>query len=159
MRKMLFGNKDVMIIFIIMLLIFSNVMFRVGVNSDLPLHVNIARDMMNSNHLFSNNFLMYFSINLLTCFSGNYQMMSWVLVVFLALSNTLKYYIVREDFLERYSRKISILASCSLLVVYIFPLMFFLKIFGIFCSANNMFAIITKSLFTNNILSVIIKLI
>lgn len=131
-------NLDVVFIFLLMLLVFGCIMFYVG-NSDLPAHANIALDMLNNNRLFSTNFLMYFCVNILTFFSGNIFCMCIVLVVLIALSNTLKYKFVKDELLDKYDDKIASLSSFTLLFVYIIPVFYFLKYIGFFQNTHNMY--------------------
>lgn len=139
MRRLLKGNIDAISVFVFMLCIFSYIMFVVKWESDLCAHVNIAKDMLEEQRLFTTNFLMYFLVNLLTSFSGYEGAMRGVLVFLISIANTAKYIIVREAFYEWTSTKIAKIASVAMLFVYIIPLMYFLKPLGIFLSANNMY--------------------
>lgn len=138
-RRILKGNIDGMGIFVLMLGIFSYIMFVIKWESDLYAHVYIAQQMLEEHRLFSTNFLMYFFINLLTLFTGNKYLMRVALVLLLALANTAKYTIARNAFYEWTSSKIAKWASFSMLFVYVIPIMYFLKPLGIFLSANNMY--------------------
>lgn len=138
-RNIIKKNLDVIGIFALMVSIFAYIMFVIKWNSDLPAHAHIAQQMLEEHRLFSTNFLMYFLINLLTFFTGAKYPMRAVLVLLLAAANTAKYAIVREAFCEWTSSKTAILASFSMLFVYIIPLMYFLKPLGIFLSADNMY--------------------
>ena len=139
MRRLLKGNIDAISIFGFMLCIFSYIMFVVKWDSDLCAHVNIAKDMLEEQRLFTTNFLMYFLVNLFTSFSGYEGAMRAVLVFLISIANTAKYIIVREAFHEWTSTKIAKIASVAMLFVYIIPLMYFLKPLGIFLSADNMY--------------------
>lgn len=132
-------NIDIVCVFIVMLLVFSYIMFVIKENSDLCAHVRIAQNMLTAHKLFSNNFLMYFLINLLTLFTGYELWMQTVLVILISISNTIKYWLVRDAFKEWTTETTAKLSSAALLFVYVIPLMYFLKPFGIFMSANNMY--------------------
>lgn len=132
-------NIDTLGIFVLMLGIFSYIMFVIKWESDLCAHVYIAQQMLEEHRLFSTNFLMYFLINLLTLFTGYKYPMRVALVLLLALANTAKYMIVRNAFYEWTSSKIAKWASLSMLFVYVIPIMYFLKPLGIFLSADNMY--------------------
>ena len=132
-------NIDTLGIFVLMLSIFSYIMFVIKWESDLCAHVHIAQQMLEEHRLFSTNFLMYFLINLLTLFTGYKYPMRVALVLLLALANTAKYTIVRNAFYEWTSSKIAKWAAFSMLFVYVIPIMYFLKPLGIFLSAANMY--------------------
>ena len=132
-------NLDAVGIFVFMLCVFSYIMFVIKWESDLWAHVNIANEMLEEHRLFSANFLMYFLVNLLTFFTGNEELMRVALVFLISLANTAKYVIVRNAFTEWLPAKTAKLASLAMLFVYIIPLMYFLKPFGIFLSADNMY--------------------
>ncbi len=138
-RNTVRGNRDVVGVFALMLAVFAYIMFVIKWNSDLPAHAYIAQQMLAEHRLFSTNFLMYFVINLLTLFTGAKYPMRAVLVVLIAAANTAKYTIVREAFREWTTPKLAKGAAFALLFVYILPVMYFLKPFGIFLSANNMY--------------------
>ncbi len=138
-RNTVRGNRDVVGVFALMLAVFAYIMFVIKWNSDLPAHAYIAQQMLAEHRLFSTNFLMYFVINLLTLFTGVKYPMRAVLVVLLATANTAKYTIVREAFREWTTTGLAKWAAFALLFVYILPVMYFLKPFGIFLSANNMY--------------------
>lgn len=132
-------NIDAICVLALMLCIFSYIMFVIKEESDLLAHASIAKEMLEEHRLFSTNFLMYFLVNLLTLFSGADDLMRMVLVLLISLANTAKYVIVREAFKEWTTEHVAKLSSVALLFVYVVPLMYFLKPFGIFLSAQNMY--------------------
>lgn len=114
-------------------------MYWVGWKTDLPAHVKIANDMLVNEKLFSGNFILYFIINLFSGFSGDRNTMKIVLCLLLALATTLKYAIIKVYFSEFTSLVHAKVIATSMLFVYIIPIMFFLKPFGVFLKANNMY--------------------
>ncbi len=138
-KQTLRQNIDAIGVFAFMLCVFSYIMFAANMESDLPAHANIAKDMLETNSLLTANFLMYFLVNLLTLFSGHLGSMRIALVLLISLANTAKYIIVREAFKQWTSTTKAKLAAAALLVVYVIPLMYFLKPLGFFPSANNMY--------------------
>lgn len=135
----LYKNIDTILVAVFMLCVFSYIMFEIKWYSDLCAHVYIAKIMLEEHGLFTTNFLMYFLINLLTMFSGSKIPMRVALVLLISFANTAKYIIVCEAFKEWTSTKIAKLSSLALLVVYVVPLMYFLKPLGIFLPADNMY--------------------
>lgn len=132
-------NKDLLIVFISLFLLFIALMYWVGWQTDLPAHVQIAIDKLENKDFFSGNFLMYTLLNVFTGFSGHRNVMKIVLCVFLAFTTTWKYFISKEYLRSYMSKQKSVIISISLLVIYIVPVFYFLKIFDIFLSANNMY--------------------
>lgn len=138
-KSLIKNNTDVIGVWALMMLIFLYIMFVVKWQSDLPYHAKFVQDMLNEHRLFDNNFLMYLCANLLTLFSGAKNPIRIALVVLIASSNTAKYTIIRNVFSEWLSTKQAQWASLSLLFVFVIPVMYFLKVFGIFMSAHNMY--------------------
>lgn len=130
-------NYDTICIFILMYAIFSYIMFEC--TSDLPAHVIIAKQKLVEDSLFSQNFLLYFFINLLSLFSGKSLLMKISLIALISFSNTAKYEIVKHSFVEISNNNTSKLISASLLVVFVVPVMYFMKHFGFFLNSHNMY--------------------
>lgn len=110
---------------LIMLGIFSYIMFVIGSDSDLLGHAIGTMDMCNKHQLFAYIFLMYFMVNLLTCFSGNLFSIKCVLVFLIAVSNTIKYVLVKDEFSKTFSSKQAKMAAIALLFVFVVPVLFF----------------------------------
>lgn len=138
-KNILRGNIDVAGVFVLMLFVFSYIMFVVKWDSDLWAHANIAKKMLEEHRVFMGNFLMYFLVNAFTLFSGCEIVMGVVLTMLISIANTAKYVLVREAFKEWTTGKVAKWSATALLVVYVVPLMYFLKPLGIFLSANNMY--------------------
>lgn len=132
-------NADTIGVALLMLAVFAYIMFVICDNSDLIAHARIAQEMLAENTLFSNNFLMYFMANLLTLFSGELIPIAWALVLLISASNTTKYVLVKRSFYDCCGSKWAKVASFALLVVYIVPVFYFLKLFGIFMNTNTMY--------------------
>ena len=131
-KNILRRNIDVAGVFVFMLCVFSYIMFVLKwTGSDLCLHAEIAQKMLDEHRLFSTNFLMYFTVNLLTLFSGYKNLMRMVLILLISVSNTAKYVIVREAFKEWTSLKIAKLSSLSLIFVFVIPYVRYLWLIGI----------------------------
>jgi len=139
LRSFVKKNIDVVGIALLMFAVFSYIMFAVYDNSDLIAHARIAQKMLLENVLFSNNFLMYFMANLLTLFSGALIPIAWALVLLISASNTAKYVLVKKSFYGCCGSKCARIASFALLFVYIVPVFYFLKLFGIFLNTNTMY--------------------
>jgi len=135
--RFLFKNSDVIAVGIIMTAVFFYIMF-MG-HSDLPPHAGGAIDMLESGRLFAGNFLMYFLVNLLTCFTGAAIPVKIALVLLVAIANVSKYLLVRNEMAKKISLNYSKCISASLLFVYIIPVMYFLKVFGVFSHLYNMY--------------------
>ena len=82
---------------------------------------------------------MLFAANLLSGFSGNLFLIKIALVVLIALANTAKYVLVKKEFSRMISSKQAMIASLALLFVFVIPVLYFLKIFGVFLTTNNMY--------------------
>ena len=135
-KQIVLKQIDTICVGLVMLGIFSYIMFVIGNNSDLLAHAIGAMDMCNEHRLFANNFLMYFMVNLLTCFSGNLFSIKCVVVFLIAMSNTVKYVLVKNEFSKKFSLKQAKMAAMALLVVFVVPVLFFLKVFGYFMHAG-----------------------
>lgn len=131
--------SDVVIIALFMFCCFAYVMFVIGNNSDLVAHAQIAQRMLEGNRLFGNNFLMFFMANLLSGFSGKLILIEIALVVLIALSNTVKYVVVKKELSRMFPARQAMAASAALLFVFVIPVFYFLKIFGVFLTTNNMY--------------------
>ena len=138
-KNLIHKNIDTIAVGVFMLLCFAYVMFGVADASDLPAHARGAQRMLKENRLFENNFLMYFIANLLSFFSGELFPIQCAIVVLISVSNTAKYVLVRDEFGQMYSVKTAKMASTALLFVYVIPVLYFLKIFGVFPNTNNMY--------------------
>ena len=139
-KYLVFANIDLVGVFMLMLAIFSYIMFGMGLwKSDLPSHGWIAEQMLEKHQLFSGNFLMYFLVNLFTLFTGKRYKIRAVLTLFIALSGTAKYAIARESFKEFMTSKISKWAALSLMFVYVVPWMFYFHVFDTSFACGNMF--------------------
>ena len=138
-KQQIIKELDVIVVGMVMLAIFSYIMFVIRYNADLIMHADGALDKLEKHALFSNNFLMHFMANLLTLFSGSFVALQGALVVLISLSNTAKYALVRNAFEAFGTRKEARLASGALLFVYIIPVLYFLKVFGIFLNTNTMY--------------------
>jgi len=128
---------DVLAVLILMLCVFTYIMFY-GY-SDLVSHAEAAQRRLVEKRLFSDNFLMYFMANLLSGFSGNLFLIKVSVVFLISVSNTAKYCIVRKTFELMCGKEKAKLVSFSLLFVYIIPALYFLRVFGIFKSANTLY--------------------
>lgn len=119
---------DVIMVFLLVFSIFFFVVFYAV--SDMSDHAYYAREMLKEGKLFSNNFLMYFLINLFSGFSGTIHSTKVALVLLLSVSNTAKYIIVKKAFEPWCHRKQAMFASLALLIVFVVPILFFLNLFG-----------------------------
>ena len=124
------SNKDVLAVFVGMLLVFFYIMFFAV--SDLPAHANITRDMLRNHALLRSNFLLYFMANLMTVFTGYLTPIKIAIVIMLAMANSVKYAVVREMFAQSYSNSLARTLSLSLLVVFIFPILYLFALIGCF---------------------------
>lgn len=132
-------REDVIVVGMFMLACFAYIMFIVADGSDLPAHARGAQRMLEENRLFENNFLMYLMANVLTCFSGALYPIQWALALLIAMSNTTKYVLVKNEFSRLFSVKQAKIASLALLFVFVIPVFYFMKIFGVFLATNNMY--------------------
>lgn len=130
---------DIYALFTLSLLLFLTIMVHLSGNTDLPAHVKIAMNMNTMGNLFSGNFVLYLLINLFSFFTGKLTFMKIVLCVLLAIAITLRYHIVQRYLNCFMLEKKSQLLSFSLSVIYIVPLFYFLKVFGIFLNTNSMY--------------------
>ena len=138
-KDILYSYADIILVGLFMFTVFSYVMFIVADDSDLPAHARIAQRMLKERRLFDNNFLLFFCANLLSFFSGTLVLIKWALVFLISASNTIKYVLVKNEFAHYYSLRQSKLASISLLFVFVIPVFYFLKAFGVFMTTNNMY--------------------
>lgn len=122
-----------------MLLCFAYVMFGIADDSDLPAHARGAQMMLKENRLFENNFLMYLLANVLSFFSGALFPIQCAIVVLIAASNTAKYVLMKNEFCRMVNVKHAMVASAALLFVFVIPVFYFLKVFGVFLETNNMY--------------------
>lgn len=129
-KCVMYRNKDAALICIFMLAVFSYIMSFGPRYSDLPAHAGFVKQMLDEGRLFDNNFLMYFMVNLLTCFTGKMFLIRWVLVLMIASANTAKYILVRNEFARFFEIGRAKMASSALLFVYIVPIVFVLKNLG-----------------------------
>lgn len=118
------ANKDVLAVFVCMLVIFYVIMYYMI--SDLPLHAGIAREKLREHGLLRGNFLFYLMANFLAGFAGYLTPIKLAIVFLLALANTIKYAVVRDEFSRRYSLCQSRFFSLALLVVFIIPVLYVL---------------------------------
>ena len=138
-KRTTFSIVDTISIFVVSLLLFLVLMFYLDESTDLTGHAKIAQWMNGSGNLFSGNFLLYFLMNLLSFFSGHLPFVEIALCFLLAAAVSFKYYIVKIYFTEHLKPYSSSIISISLVFIYILPLFYFLKYFGFFLSANNMY--------------------
>ena len=142
MKTMRFSFKkeiDTIAMFAIMLVLFFIIMFDERICSDLLLHAIGAQLGLEEGRLFDSNFLMYFMANLLSGFSGNIIGIRIGIVFLIAVSETAKYYLTKTIFAEFSNEKVSKICSCALMFVYVIPIFYFLKVFGLFENTNNMY--------------------
>lgn len=139
MNKFLQKNFDIIGVFSLMGVVFSLIMFSIQSESDLWAHAEIAQKMLVEGRLFETNFLMYFVANLLSGFSANIVAIRVTIVLLITCSVTAKYTLTRVILQEQVSATIARLGSLSLLFVYVIPVMYFLKIIGIFENTHNMY--------------------
>lgn len=132
-------NPDAVAVGVFMLLCFAYVMFGIADDSDLPAHARGAQMMLKENRLFENNFLMYLMANVLSFFSGAMFPIQCAIVFLIAASNTAKYVLVRNEMSRAIPFGCAKMASLALLFVFIIPVFYFLKFFGLFLSANTMY--------------------
>lgn len=138
-KQLVCHQVDTIMVGSFMMVVFFYIMMGYAGEADLPAHASIAKQMLEENRLFENNFLLYFVANLLTLFSGNVLLIKYVLVILIGVSNTTKYIIVRDEFARRCSIMQARLASAALLFVFIIPVLYFLRYFNLFKSANTMY--------------------
>ena len=119
---------DTIVVFLLMFCVFFFIVFYAV--SDMSDHAYFAREMLKEGKLFSNNFLMFFLINLFSGFSGTIHSTKAALVLLLSVSNTAKYIIVKKAFEHWCHRKQAMVASLALLMVFVVPILFFLNFFG-----------------------------
>lgn len=122
-----------------MLFLFSLIMFYIKENSDLWAHADIAQKKLFEGALFSQNFLMYLCANILSGFSGNIWAIRVSLVILISVAETAKYIIVKKAFNEFSNSAVASFCSISLSFVYIIPILYFLKVFGIFANTSTMY--------------------
>lgn len=138
--KVIIKYLDISFVFIFSFILFILIINQADGNSDLQAHVRIAKNMYETGNLFSGNFLMYLLLNVFSFFSCNLSLMNYSLSFLLGLSVAFKYQIVKKHLNNfTHSKKIIIIISLSLLIVYIIPLFYFLKPFGLFLNSNNMY--------------------
>lgn len=137
MKTVLKKNLDAIVIFVFMFFAFFFVAFFAV--SDMSDHAHYAREMLKEGRLFSNNFLMFFLINLFSGFSGTVHSTKAALVLLLSVSNTAKYIIVKRAFEQWCHSKLAKLASLALLFVFVVPILFFLRFMGCFSEENVMY--------------------
>ena len=138
-KKNIHKNTDVIAVGVFMLLCFAYVMFGIADDSDLPAHARGAQMMLKENRLFENNFLMYLLANVLSFFSGALFPIQCAIVVLIAASNTAKYVLMKNEFCRMVNVKHAMVASAALLFVFVIPVFYFLKVFGVFLETNNMY--------------------
>ena len=119
---------DTILVFLLMFCVFFFIVFYAV--SDMSDHAYFAREMLREGRLFSNNFLMFFLINLFSGFSGTIYATKAALVLLLSVSNTAKYVIVKKAFKPWCHYKQAIVASLALLFVFVVPILFFLNLFS-----------------------------
>ena len=136
MNEHLKKNLDVIGILLLMIPIFSLLYLS---DTDIPIHARIAKEMLEGGNVLSGNFLLYLLLNIGSLFTGNGISIAVSLIIILSLSETAKYVITREVFKKITNANISKLCAASLLLVYVIPLLCFLKPFGIFQSHVNMY--------------------
>ncbi len=127
-KLLLNKHVDAIVLFLLMFCIFFFVVFYAV--SDMSDHAYYAREMLKEGRLFSNNFLMYLLINLLSGFSGTIHSTKAALVLLLSVSNTAKYIIVKKTFEPLCQGRWAMVASLALLVVFVVPILFFLNLLG-----------------------------
>jgi len=132
-------NKDLLIVFTGFFILFLIIMYWVGWQSDLPAHVQIAKEKLENKDYFSGNFLMYTLLNLFSGFSGHRNVMKIVLCLMLSLATALKYGIVRDIFRQLTIYKYAKWVAVSLIFVYIIPMLYFLKPFSPFLYSGNLY--------------------
>ena len=122
-------NIDTVGVALFMLFIFSYIMFVVGQKSDLLWHAKIANNRCVEHHMFSDNFLMYFLTNVLSCFyTGKMFPTKCALAFLIAMSNTAKYVLVKNEFSKTYSSRTAKMASLALLFVFVIPVFYFFNV-------------------------------
>lgn len=118
-------NWDTIAVFLLMTTVFVYIMFCFGGNSgDLIGHAKavIRRANVGGPSIIAGNFLLYLMTNMITLFSGN-QLAVWItLPIIIALCNTAKYVIVRNAFTVDVERRVAMILSMSLLLVYVIPI-------------------------------------
>lgn len=125
MKTVLYKNMDAITVFVLMFCVFFFVVF--FAMSDMSDHAYFARVMLAERKFFSNNFLMYFLINLFSGFTGTVHSTKAALVVLLGISNTAKYVIVKKAFEQLCCRKWAVVASLALLFVYVIPILYLFR--------------------------------
>ena len=137
MKTILKKNLDAIMVLLFMFCVFFFIVFFAV--SDMSDHACFAREMLKEGKLFSNNFLMYFLINLFSGFSGTIHSTKAALVLLLSVSNTAKYLIVKRAFGQWCHSKQAKEASLALLFVFVVPILFFLHFLGCFSEENVMY--------------------
>lgn len=131
------SHIDTILVALFMTVAFSYIMF-LGY-SDLQAHADIAMRMLREHRLFENNFLMYLMAIILTGFTGALVPTRLAIVLLIVFSNTTKYVLVRNEMSEMIPLRYAKMASIALLFVFVIPVFYFLKIFGVFLNANTMY--------------------
>lgn len=131
------SHIDTIFVALFMTVVFSYIMF-LGF-SDLQAHADIAMRMLREHRLFENNFLMYLMAIILTGFTGALVPTRLAIVLLIVFSNTTKYVLVRNEMSETIPLRYAKMASLALLFVFVVPVFYFLKIFGVFLNANTMY--------------------
>lgn len=130
---------DVIAVFVVMAAIFTFMMFTFREKTtDMFEHAYAVwkKVAVEGTHMFSGNFILYFTVNLLTLFSGNQLAIAIVFPLFIALCNTAKYVVVRNAFALEVEQRWARMAAAALLFVYIFPLLYLFG--GIWPEIDNM---------------------
>ena len=130
---------DVIAVFLVMAAIFTFMMFTFREKTtDMFEHAYAVwkKVAVEGTHMFSGNFILYFTVNLLTLFSGNQLAIAIVFPLFVALCNTAKYVIVRNAFAIDMEQRWANVLSLSLLFVYVFPVLYLFG--GIWPEIDNM---------------------
>lgn len=136
-KKYLCLHIDTILVGLFMTSVFAYIMF--WGYSDLQAHADGAIRRLREGRLFEYNFLMYLMAVILTGFSGALVPTRMAIVLLIAFSNTAKYVLVRNELAGTMPLRYAKMASTALLFVFIVPVFYFLKIFGIFLNANTMY--------------------
>lgn len=127
-------NRDIIGVALFMLVVYVYIMY--WCRSDLQIHAKYATFMLTDHRLFDNNFLMYLMTNVLAGFSGALLPTQLALICLIAIANTVKYVLVKNEFAKSYSLGVAKAASLALIFVFIIPFICFSKAFGFFPSLD-----------------------
>jgi hypothetical protein len=96
-----------------------------NIESDLQLHAQGCVDVANGKNQYTGTFLMYWLVNLLSLFSGNYQYALYSLIGLIMIGLLWKYLLIFKEIQGILSDQITFIASLCAIFYFGIPLLFF----------------------------------